>query len=104
MPCVKRLSTEPSLAQSSKSTTDILNHIILFFPLPKIIPRGTQNKLFFILITPSGITTFNFSKSADVRFLIVYSGLKYFPVNQYVVESSIYFHEFTFTAPPIDGS
>ena len=73
---MKKTSTEPPLAQSSKCARSTLNHT-------------APNLVICNPVTPSQINTSSISKSPQVRFLTCRSSHNYFPVHQPAVTNSM---------------
>ena len=61
-----------------------------FFPLRTSKSRRNMNPVFFNAVTPSRINTNDIFTSLQVRFLIVWSRLNYFPVQQLLVTNSMH--------------
>ena len=84
---MKKGLIEPPLAQSSKGAPHTLNHLTPSPPFPQSSLGGTWTRSFSILFLP---VTIDISKSPQVRFLIVWLSLIYFPVYQLEVRNSVH--------------
>ena len=89
-PYVKKTSTEPPLAQSSKGTSHTPIYTAFSAPFPKNKSRRYNISVFFSPYTPSRITTSGISKSPQIRFLIVLWSLNYFTVHRPATTNSIH--------------
>ena len=89
-PYVKKTSTEPPLAQSSKGTSHTPIYTAFSAPFPKNKSRRYNISVFFNPYTPSRITTSGISKSPQIRFLIVLWSLNYFTVHRPATTNSIH--------------
>ena len=61
-------------------------------PLPLNMSRWYTYQVFFNPVTPSRIITSDIFKSPQVRFIIVWSSLNYFSVQQSMVTNYMHFH------------
>ena len=74
-----------------------------FSHLQPTSPEGTRTRSFSVRVLPVESTEAIFPKSPQVRFLIVWLSLYYFPIHQPAVTNSMHFVHLhpTLTAPPI---
>ena len=84
-----KMSTESPLAQSSNGTPHTLNHTTPSLPFLKKF-RRYKRLVFSISVTPSQIIASDISKSPQVRFLLAWLRLNYFPVHQPAVTNSMH--------------